>query len=463
MAGPEGGEKGVVAAYSAALNLVAGIQTIRIEFDGAATIDWLDLSQAVGSAFTLGTVNGIPNVSGYVGLIDDVRVYGRVLTDSEISTLSIATAGNFTQPGIGVEQQPGTALASGSSTVNFGAGLIGVAVPLTFTIKNAGSASLTFISESKDGANNADYVITTAPVTSLAVGESTTFKVVFTPSVAGTRVATLRISSNDPINNPFNINLTGTGVAIAPVIGMEQPVGTGLTSGISTVPFGSSQTGVAVPITFTIKNTGNTVLTGIAVTKDGTNAADFVVTALPPTSLAAGSTTTFEVTFTPSAVGTRVAALHIASNDLARNPFNMNLTGIGAVPVLVIEIPAGTGLASGSTLDFGSVVTGVAEPQAFAIKNTGSALLNSITVTVNQSGSNTSDFVITSPPVTSLAPGATSTFVVGFTPLVAGNRAATMQISSNDPVNNPFNVNLTGVGSSTITGTGTGTTSPKHC
>ncbi|MCX6872431.1 MAG: leucine-rich repeat protein [Verrucomicrobia bacterium] len=120
-----------------------------------------------------------------------------------------------------------------------------------------------------------------------------------------------------------------------PRIEVEQPSGTSLTSGSSTANFGSLLTGNSVPLTFTIKNTGTVALTGIAVTRDGTNASDYVLTSAPASSVAAGGSSTFVVSFTPSAVGTRTAALHIASNDdPAHNPFNINLTGIGtsAVP-----------------------------------------------------------------------------------------------------------------------------------
>ncbi|MCX6875294.1 MAG: choice-of-anchor D domain-containing protein [Verrucomicrobia bacterium] len=120
--------------------------------------------------------------------------------------------------------------------------------------------------------------------------------------------------------------------AAVPLMAVEQPAGTGLTSGSSTVDFGSSQTGAAVPLTFTIKNTGFADLTGIAVTCDGTNRADFTITTAPATSVVAGDSTSFVVTFTPAAPGSRVATLLIASNDATHNPFNLALTGTGAAP-----------------------------------------------------------------------------------------------------------------------------------
>jgi lysophospholipase L1-like esterase len=121
----------------------------------------------------------------------------------------------------------------------------------------------------------------------------------------------------------------------APVLAVEQPTGTGLVTNISTVSFGASPTGVAVSLTFTIKNVGTALLTGIALTRDGSNAADFTISPTPVTSLVAGTSTTCVVTFTPSVLGTRVATLNIASNDTTNNTLHFNLSGSGIVPPIL--------------------------------------------------------------------------------------------------------------------------------
>ena len=142
---------------------------------------------------------------------------------------------------------------------------------------------------------------------------------------------------------------------------VQQPVGTHLTTGSSTVDFGSAMTGVAVPLTFTLKNTGTAPLTDIAVTADGTNSADYALITAPATSLAAGDSTTFVVTFTPSATGTREAVLHIVSNDPTDNPFNINLIGIGtAAPPPTVA----TGTASGITAA-SATLNGTVNPNGF--------------------------------------------------------------------------------------------------
>ncbi|MCX6874635.1 MAG: choice-of-anchor D domain-containing protein, partial [Verrucomicrobia bacterium] len=364
-------------------------------------------------------------------------------------TLSLTGSGGSAAPVIAVEQPLGTTLPIGTGVVDFGSGPIGVPRPLTLTIRNTGNAALTSVAASTSGTNAANYVVTTAPATTVAAGGSTTFVVTFvmtfTPSASGTRTTALHIASSDTTKNPFNINLTGTGTA--PLIAVEQPLGTALISGTSTVHFGSGPIGVACPLTFTIRNTGNATLTSILLSTSGTNAADYVVTTAPASTVAAGGSTTFVMTFTPSASGTRTAALHIASSDTTKNPFNINLTGTGTAPVIVVEQPLGTTLISGtSTVDFGSGPIGVPRPLTFTIRNTGAATLAISPLTTDGNPR----FVINSQPATSVVAGGSTTFLTTFTPLDTSTQSEILHISCNDTTKPKFHINLTGTGTAPV-------------
>jgi hypothetical protein len=119
-----------------------------------------------------------------------------------------------------------------------------------------------------------------------------------------------------------------------PEIAVEQPVGTNLINGSSSISFGNvAPGGSSRALTFTVKNLGTTNLTGLALAKDGASADQFTVGALGTTTLAAGASTTFAVTFAPGAAGARTAAIHIASNDADENPFDITLTGTGKLSV----------------------------------------------------------------------------------------------------------------------------------
>ncbi len=116
----------------------------------------------------------------------------------------------------------------------------------------------------------------------------------------------------------------------APEIAIQQPKGVNLNDGTAKKSFGMVKIGGKSAVkTFTIKNLGTAKLTDLAITKNGEQAKDFIVTAPLKTTLAAGASTTFNVTFKPSAISTRNAAIHIKSNDSNESPFDIKLTGTG--------------------------------------------------------------------------------------------------------------------------------------
>lgn len=119
-------------------------------------------------------------------------------------------------------------------------------------------------------------------------------------------------------------------VDTVPEIAVEQPAGTGLTAGISTVDFGSTPAGGSTSLTFTIRNSGQDALTGLAVTLNGTNGTpdnEYTASDLETTRLEVGETTAFTISFAPLSLGSRTAVVHLASNDADENPFDINLTG----------------------------------------------------------------------------------------------------------------------------------------
>lgn len=124
-----------------------------------------------------------------------------------------------------------------------------------------------------------------------------------------------------------------SGFASSPAIAVEAPAGTGLTSGSSTVTYGSVPTGGSSSKTFVIKNTGagNLNVSGISVS--GGNASDFTVSTTGMSStVSPGSQTTFTVTATPGAVGARSTTLRVASDDPTTATFSIGLSATGVVP-----------------------------------------------------------------------------------------------------------------------------------
>jgi endonuclease I len=83
------------------------------------------------------------------------------------------------------------------------------------------------------------------------------------------------------------------------------------------------------PTTFTIQNLGTgSPLTVSGVTISGPAAADYSVGSFPP-SVAASSSGSMVINFTPSASGTRMATINIANDDPTGNPYIINMYGVG--------------------------------------------------------------------------------------------------------------------------------------
>ena len=118
---------------------------------------------------------------------------------------------------------------------------------------------------------------------------------------------------------------------LLPAPGIDVTQGSPLDDGISNVAFGTAFVGSSAPLTFTITNPGSADLSSLVVTMDGADSGDFIVSALSATSIPVGAgTSTFTVTFSPTAIGAKTAALHIASNVTGtKNPFDIVLTGTG--------------------------------------------------------------------------------------------------------------------------------------
>ncbi len=232
---------------------------------------------------------------------------------------------------------------------------------------------------------------------------------------------------------------------LTPEITVEQPAGTNLNNGASQ-SFGRIVTATSVSRTFTVRNDGTGDLTDLGITVDGTNAADFTITAAATAPVAPTGTTTFTVKFAPTTAGTKNAILHIANNDADEAPFDLNLNGQAyvLVPEIGIQQPVGKELKDGlSTITFAPVVVGkVGSNYVFTIKNSGLGKLTGLVLTKN--GTHSKDFVVSILSRTSLSADGSTTFKVTFKPTKKGTRTAAIHLKSNDANENPFDIKLTG-------------------
>lgn len=315
--------------------------------DVSGTINGESITSVSASSGTTFDVTVNTGTSGSGNLRLDVLVPGANITDDAGNNLSASFTGgqvytiDRTAPEIAVSGNS-TNIVDGDTTPSAGdhtdfgsADVSSGTVVRTFTIANTGNANLTVGPVTVGGTHAADFTVTQHPSSPVAPENSTIFLVTFDPSAAGLRTATLTFNNNDGDENPFNYSIQGTGTVPLPEVAVSGN-STNIADGDSTpsaadhTDFGSADvSGGMVVRTFTITNTGNASLTLGAVTVGGTHAADFTVTQQPSSAVAPGNSTTFQVTFDPSAAGLRSASLSFNNNDGDENPFNFTIQGTG--------------------------------------------------------------------------------------------------------------------------------------
>ncbi|MCZ8331081.1 MAG: choice-of-anchor D domain-containing protein [Flavobacterium sp.] len=220
----------------------------------------------------------------------------------------------------------------------------------TFTIQNTGSAALNISSAYLlDGASG--FSITSAPASSVAAAGSTTIQVTFDPASAGTFNDELVIESDDADEATYTFAITGFGIAPQPEINVTGNA-VSIVSGDVTpaladhTDFGSVGSTNTIVRTYTIQNTGDAplVLGSPAVLLDQVDG--FSVTQQPTSPVGVGSSTTFEITFTPSVAGVDTNTVLIDSNDANEGTYSFAITGIATVVAPVATAATSVGASS---------------------------------------------------------------------------------------------------------------------
>lgn len=399
----------------------ADLLNINVTLSGANASDFV-LTNACGATLAIGapcdiTVTFKPSAMGS-------RIASLGIDSSDPVNPHLAVSVN----GVGVQPVAGVSPAS----VAFGDQFIKTASAIRqVTLSNTGTADLLNINVVVTGTNASDYSMTNACGSTLAAGASCVVDLTFTPPVSGNSVASLDVSSSDPVNPIIGVALSGTGV---------QPV-----AGVSTtaLAFGNQLVNTSSAAqTVTLSNSGTVALNVNSIVLSGANAADFVLSNSCGTSVAIGGSCSLSVTFKPTAAGPLAASLLVNSNDPVNPQLTVALSGTGIRPIAGI---------SPALLTFaGQLVTTTSPAQALVLSNTGDAPLtiNSIAF----SGAQPSDFAQSNNCGASLAAGANCSIDVTFTPSASGARAASLTIDSNDPANPQLVVAVSGSGIQPVAG-----------
>jgi outer membrane protein assembly factor BamB len=147
-----------------------------------------------------------------------------------------------------------------------------------------------------------------------------------------------------------------------------------------------------------------------------------------------GADASANIEFKPTAGGAQTATLVIKSNSNATPTYNVTLEGNG-VNVSIVVQP--------SSLDFGNVQDGTTAKLTVTLTNEGTSTSDPITVSP-VAGTQAADFAWTGTPI-ALAPGASFTLAVTFSPVQPGQASALIPYQYCTSCS-PSNIPLTGVG-----------------
>ena len=329
------------------------------------------------------------------------------------SILLTATAGSFVHTLAIQAFVIGPAASLSPTSAFFGTQLLGTSsAPGAVTLSNAGESVLSITSIAIAGGNSGDFSLThncTLSPSSLAVNAACVIQPTFKPTAAGPRKSSISISDN-----------AGSGVQTILLTG----VGTAINTAPSSLNFNSQQVGTpstSKPVVIT--NEGGTAVNLWQITFVGANAGDFSQsnTGTCGNSLGAGANCTVNVIFTPAAAGGRAASL-VISDDGGGSPQAVTLMGTGTSgPVARL---------STAVVIFGEQAVGSSsQGEMVVLTNAGDRPLavGSITVT----GASRRDFAQSNNCGAGLAPGASCTIAIRFTPSAAGTRTAVITVPSN--------------------------------
>ena len=164
------------------------------------------------------------------------------------------------------------------------------------------------------------------------IGNST--KATLSPLIPSTTYyCAVQVYNTLGVSSALSPELVFTTAAIiqVPEIVVENSQGTDMQNGASGLVYSPTIPGTSSwPQSIILFNQGDSDLTGLDITIEGQNSANFTAVALGTNTLAPGASTSVDLTFSPESTGSHVANLQISSNDADESPFTISLSGTGA-------------------------------------------------------------------------------------------------------------------------------------
>jgi hypothetical protein len=233
---------------------------------------------------------------------------GSVTGSISISSNAPGSSATIALSGTGVQSQ----LTANPSSASFGTVTVGNSNSQTITLTNGGTAAVSVSQANVTGSGFGVSGMSGLPMT-IGPGTSKTFNAVFAPTTNGSVTGSVSLVSNAP-NSPLSIALSGTGQTATQL----------LSANPASLNFNGVNNGSSSTLNVTLTNTGNANITISSVSASGSG---FSESGGAGTTLTPNQTTTLNVTFAPTSVGSVTGSVTVASN--ATNSPTIILSGTG--------------------------------------------------------------------------------------------------------------------------------------
>jgi N-acetylneuraminic acid mutarotase len=347
------------------------------------------------------------------------------------TTTTTTTATTYSINGTAATTAPAVSLIP-AGPLSFSANAGATSAAQTVTITNSGTASLSLTGISITGANASTFSETNNCGSTLAEGATCSVSIIFSPSATGSDSAVLSVADNAS-GSPQTVALNGTAnpapapvVSLLPSTALSFSATAGTTSAVQTV---------------TVTNTGNTSLSITGITIGGANSSSFAESNTCGSTLAASSSCTVSITFSPATAASYMATLSIADNATG-SPQTVSLTGTATAPAV-----AAVTLTPPGPLVFTANSGATSAAQIVTLTNSGTAALS--VTGISLTGTNASAFAESNTCGSSLALGAGCAINVTFSPTSAGSFTALLTVADNAG-GSPQTVVLNGTGTGTV-------------
>ncbi|RME18397.1 MAG: DUF2341 domain-containing protein [Bdellovibrio sp.] len=331
---------------------------------------------------------------------------------------------------------------------DFGTQAVGSSTTATLTITNSGELTATSIADNGFGTAYFRFVGGAYPGggtcgTSLAGGANCTIVVEYLPTTAALHTDNIDLQYNDGVNS-VNVTSAVQGTGANPAVLTFNPAEPDPYDYFA--DYGKVANGATVSKTFTVQNTGGVTATGIA-PSTVTGSVFTVNGGTCGATLAASSSCTIIVDYSPTASGTQTDTLKIDYNDGASAQSLTNgLTGQSGAP-------ANLTISEVDPYDFGNVASGGALAKVFTVTNIGGVTATGLSGAAFSTADYRYEVTGSFPGNTgtcgsTLAAGSNCNVVVEFIPQsVANGKTDTLTINYNNGVSaQNVSRNLTGNG-----------------